>query len=69
MSLNTQAECGVYFTDIMRSCSLLPFTEPSKRRLCEQNNTVTCHIPSTSIYQTQEEALALSGLVHSAGPA
>lgn len=69
MSLNTQTEGGVYFTDIMRSFSLPPFTEPSKRRLCEQNNTVTCHLPYTSIYQVQEETFTLSGLVISTGPA
>lgn len=69
MSLNTQTECGMYFTNIMRSFSLPPFTEPSKRRLYEQNNTVTCHIPYISIYQIQEEAFALSGLVNSTGPA
>lgn len=67
MSLNTQTECGVYFTDIMRSISPPPFTESSKRRLCEQNNPVTCHIPYTSIYQVQEEDFALTGLTISTG--
>lgn len=63
MSLNTQTEHGVYFRDIMRSFSLPPFTEPSKRRLCD------CVIPYTSMYQIQEEAFTLTGLVISPGPA
>lgn len=58
MSLNTQTEHGVYFRDIMRSFSPPPYTEPSKRQLCEQNNTVTCHIPHISIYKIQEEAFS-----------
>ena len=49
----------VYYRDIMRNFSPPPYTEPSKRQLCEQNNTVTCHIPYTSIYQIQEEAFTL----------
>lgn len=68
MSLNTEEWMWFVFYRNHEKFLSSTFYWASKRWLCEQNNTVPCHIPYPLICLTQEEAFTLHGLLISPRP-